>query len=189
MIYRTRIGYVDSSLALPSSSSSPRQEHEENLIDLIYEKETLEEKVADLEHTIREWAQKFIDMADKQKSIQVNHESLIISTRRQYKCKSLPRSDKSTIGPLVASILTYCTNQINDAIHRTENAEFIKCKADPAHLLSQLTMAITSTETLRHLCKNQPELTEGTLMNRKNPPAMQCQFQATRPLSSTSASH
>ncbi|CAF4871988.1 unnamed protein product [Rotaria sp. Silwood1] len=83
------------------------REQEENLIDLIHEKEVLEQKVIDLEETIREWARKFIDIADKQKLIQVNHENFLKNLKRQYKY----------------SILTYCINQMHDGIDRTKDIE------------------------------------------------------------------
>lgn len=59
------------------------QEHQEDLLDLIHEKELLEEKVLQHEQTIREWAQKFIEATDKQKLIQINYENLL---QQQYKC-------------------------------------------------------------------------------------------------------
>ena len=65
------------------------QEHQEDLLDLIHEKEGLEHKIFDLEHTAREWAQKYLDATDKQKLIQTNHENLLNNIKRQYKRKNL----------------------------------------------------------------------------------------------------
>lgn len=56
-------------------------------MDLIYEKEIIEQKIIDLEEIIREWAQKYLDTTDKQKLIQTNHEKLVNNLKRQYKCK------------------------------------------------------------------------------------------------------
>ncbi len=64
------------------------QEHQEDLLDLVHEKEILEHKIFDLEQTAREWAQKFVDATDKQKLIQTNHENLLNNIKRQYKRKN-----------------------------------------------------------------------------------------------------
>ncbi len=64
------------------------KEHQEDLVDLIHEKEILEQKILDLEQTTREWAQKFLDATDKQKLLQTNHEHLLHNIKRQYKCKT-----------------------------------------------------------------------------------------------------
>ena len=52
---------------------------------MIYEKEMLNEKVTDYERTIREMARKFINLADKQKVLQKDHEVFIENLREQYK--------------------------------------------------------------------------------------------------------
>jgi hypothetical protein len=56
---------------------------------LIYEKEKLQEKVVDLEQMVREWAQKFIDLADKQKFIQHTHSNYVRQLKQQYKQATL----------------------------------------------------------------------------------------------------
>ncbi|CAF0908578.1 unnamed protein product, partial [Rotaria sordida] len=120
------------------------REQEENLIDLIHEKEILEQKILDLEETIREWARKFIDIADKQKLIQVNHENLLNNLKRQYKY----------------SILTYCINQMHDGIDRTKDIELFNCKSSTNYLLSKLQIAVTSTRKIQDLWKKQNESNE-----------------------------
>lgn len=57
------------------------------MIDLVHEKEELEHKVADLEATTREWAQKFINATDNQKLVQTNHANMTNNLKQQYKCK------------------------------------------------------------------------------------------------------
>ena len=57
----------------------------------------LEMKVIDLEETIREWAQRYLDTTDKQKLIQTNHEKLVNNLKRQYKRMSKSRKPKQFI--------------------------------------------------------------------------------------------
>ncbi|CAF2956264.1 unnamed protein product, partial [Rotaria sp. Silwood2] len=120
------------------------REQEENLIDLIHEKEVLEQKVIDSEETIREWARKFIDIADKQKLIQANHENLLNNVKRQYKY----------------SILTYCINQMHDGIDRTKDIELLNCKSSADYLRTKLQIAVTSTKKIQDLWTKQNELDE-----------------------------
>ena len=61
------------------------KDHEESLIDLIHEKEELEQKVLDLEATTREWAQKFVTTTDNQKLMQTNHVNMLNNLKQQYK--------------------------------------------------------------------------------------------------------
>ena len=61
------------------------ENEEENLVDLVYEKEKLEEKIVERELVIREWAQKFVDLADKQKLIQKNHQNYIDHLKEEFK--------------------------------------------------------------------------------------------------------
>jgi len=63
------------------------KETEEHLIDLVHEKEGLEHRIADLEATTREWAQKFVDTTDKQTLMQNNHSNMMSNLKQQYKCK------------------------------------------------------------------------------------------------------
>lgn len=57
-------------------------------MDLIHEKEELENRVVDLEALTREWAQKFVTATDNQKLMQTNHGNLMNNIKQQYKCKS-----------------------------------------------------------------------------------------------------
>lgn len=87
------------------------QEHEEDLLDLIHEKEVLEEKILQREQTIREWAQKFIEAIDKQKLIQTNYENLL---QQQYKCQEKKKTSPQTTEYVCSSrfdpIVLYRTN-------------------------------------------------------------------------------
>lgn len=69
-------------------------EEKETLIDLVYEKDKLEEMLVDRETMIREWAQKFIDLADKQKLLQTNHQNYIDHLKRENKRSFLIRSKR-----------------------------------------------------------------------------------------------
>lgn len=86
--------------------SSSFKEHEESLMDLIHEKEQLEHKVADLEATVREWAQKFVTTTDNQKLMQANHANMTNNLKQQYKCKI----SLSLISFIISSILSLCIN-------------------------------------------------------------------------------
>lgn len=59
-------------------------------MDLMHEKEELEHKVTDLEASTREWAQKFVQTTDNQKSMQSNFQSLLTNLKQQYQCRVLP---------------------------------------------------------------------------------------------------
>lgn len=55
-------------------------------MDLLHEKEELEHKVNDLNDQARDWAQKFVQTTDNQKSMQTNFNSLIGNLKEQYQC-------------------------------------------------------------------------------------------------------
>ncbi|UJR22821.1 hypothetical protein I4U23_025851 [Adineta vaga] len=128
------------------------REHEENLIDLIHDKEMLELKIIDLEETTREWMQKYLDTTDKQKLIQVNHEKLINNLKRQYKY----------------SILTFCINQMHDGIERTKDTELFHGKNTFENLPSKLQMAVTAAKKIVDLSKKQNESDETTTLSFLN---------------------
>ncbi|CAF3807694.1 unnamed protein product [Rotaria sp. Silwood1] len=125
-----------------------KNRHEESLIDLIHEKEELEHKVLDLEATVREWAQKFVNTTDNQKLMQTNHANMMNNVKQQYKY----------------SILTFCINQMHDGIERTKDVELLNCKSGAEYLLSKLRMAVTSTKTTQDLWNKQASGDESTLL-------------------------
>lgn len=53
-------------------------------MDLIHDREMLEQKVTDLEESTREWSRKYLDVVEKQKLMQTNHEQLVNNLKRQY---------------------------------------------------------------------------------------------------------
>ncbi|CAF0888214.1 unnamed protein product [Adineta ricciae] len=120
------------------------REHEENLIDLIHDKEILELKIIDLEETIREWAQRYLDTTDKQKLIQANHEKLVNNLKRQYK----------------HTILTYCINQMHDGIERTKNLELFNGKHSSDYLQTKIQLANGSVKKMLDLWKKQNDSDE-----------------------------
>jgi macrodomain Ter protein organizer (MatP/YcbG family) len=133
------------------------QEHQEDLVDLINEKDILEQKILDLEQNIREWAQKFLDATDKQKLLQINHEHLLNNIKRQYKCKKNFLFAKEILVLFKDSILTYCINQMYDGIDRKND---MKLSNTIEYLLSKLEITISSTRKIQDLWKQQNDSDE-----------------------------
>lgn len=140
------------------------QEQEEDLIDLVHEKEVLEQKVIDLEATIREWAQKFIDISDKQKLMQTNHENIVNNLKRQYKCNIFYIKSKYIFYLITFffkdSILTYCINQVQNGIDRTEDTDLYRSKKSIKDLLSKLQNATTGAKIMQDVWQQQKNSNE-----------------------------
>ena len=119
------------------------QEHEEDLLDLIHEKEVLEEKILQREQTIREWAQKFIEAIDKQKLIQTNYENLL---QQQYKCQEKKKNSPQTMFVLLDSILSYCIEQMQNALEKKRDGQ-------SSNKMDKLEIAIASASKVQELSR------------------------------------
>ncbi|CAF1396130.1 unnamed protein product [Adineta steineri] len=122
------------------------REHEESLIDLVHEKEELEHKISELEAATREWATKYVNITDNQKSVQTNYTNMMNNLKQQYKY----------------SILTFCINQMHDGIERTKDIDLLNCKSGAEYLLSKLRMAVASAKTTQDLWRKQLTEDEST---------------------------
>ncbi|CAF1156792.1 unnamed protein product [Adineta steineri] len=122
------------------------REHEESLIDLVHEKEELEHKISELETATREWATKYVNITDNQKSVQTNYTNMMNNLKQQYKY----------------SILTFCINQMHDGVERTKDIDLLNCKSGAEYLLSKLRMAVASAKTTQDLWKKQLTEDEST---------------------------
>ena len=124
-------------------------------MDLIHEREILEEKIVDLERTTREWAQKFVDATDKQKLIQINHEHLLNNIKRQYRCKSQFFANENSLSiffPFQDSILAHCIKQMSDGIDRKDDGI--------EYLLSRLEVTTSTARKIQDLWKAQNDSDE-----------------------------
>ncbi|CAF0927204.1 unnamed protein product [Didymodactylos carnosus] len=123
------------------------REHEENLIDLVHEKEVLETKVEDLELTTQDLAKKLHFINESQKLLQQNHSHVLENLKESYK--------------------HYCISHVHDGIERSNDAELLYCKSGAEYLLSCLKSSLSSLTTTHDQWKKH-QLSEGVLLSFLN---------------------
>ncbi|CAF0941575.1 unnamed protein product [Didymodactylos carnosus] len=127
------------------------REHEENLIDLVHEKEVLETKVEDLQLTAQDLAKKLHFINESQKLLQINHTNILENLKESYKL----------------SLLDHCINHIYDGIERSNDSELLYCKSGAEYLLSRLKSSL-STLTTTHDYWKKHQSSEGALLSFLN---------------------